>query len=144
MSKATTDLIDGYAATEKRRRDKLSSAKAALLDALRHTRAAVVEITYDGEGDEGQIGDIRAISASNRPVKLSGSVVLDLDQAPHTYESLDGALDAFAWELLRSYHDGFENNGGGYGTIDIDVRKGKISIDHNDRIIEVSNTLTEV
>ena len=37
---------------------------------------------------------------------------------------LQEALDDFAWAVLDAYHDGFENNDGGFGTIVIDVAEG--------------------
>lgn len=144
MTQTSEDWFAEFAAIDERRRKKLPAAKQALLAALRRTRAAIVQIAYDGEGDGGQIVDIRACSARKRPVKLFGSVVLDLDETPESYDSLDQALDAFTWAVLDVYHAGFENNEGGFGTIDIDVAKGTVSIDHNDRISELCNTETEV
>ena len=144
MSNATNDWLAENAARAKRRRDTLPAAKAALLAALKQARVAVAQIAYDGEGDGGQVNDIRASTARGKPAKLRGSVVLDLDGTPCRYENLNEALHAFTWEVLALYHDGFENNEGGFGTLDIDVAKGKVTLDHNDRIIEVSNTETEV
>ncbi len=86
-----------------------------------------------------------SVSASHSRVKLSGSVVLDLDAAgPTSYGSLTEGLDAFAWSVLDLYHAGFENNEGGFGSIEIDVAKGAITVDHNDRIVEVCNSMMEV
>jgi hypothetical protein len=145
MSNDATDIILSFEAEERRRREKLPAAKAVLLAALKKTRAASVTIVYDGEGDSGQIGDITAKSAgARRPLKLSGTVSLDLDGTLKEYASLEEAIEQFAWDVLHAYHDGFENNEGGYGTITIDVAKGMVTIDHNDRIIDVFNTMTEV
>jgi len=52
-------------------------------------------------------------------------VTLDLDGQARDYSSLPQALEEFAWALLRVYHDGFENNEGGYGTIEIDGGKAQ-------------------
>ena len=129
---------------EKRRRAKLGLAKIALLGALKSSRIDAVSIAYDGEGDSGQLTDISASTARGKATKLRGSVVLDLDGRPYRYHSLAEALDAFTWAVLQAYHRGFENNEGGYGTLTIDVARGTVMLDHNDRIIEVSNKLTEV
>jgi hypothetical protein len=144
MSNDTSNFIDAFEAGDRRRRERLPAAKAALLAALKKTRAASVTIVYDGEGDSGQIGDIAAKSAAGRAVKLSGTVSLDLDGQLKEYASLEEAIEPFAWDVLYAYHGGFENNEGGYGTITIDVAKGTVTIDHNDRIIDVFNTMTEV
>jgi len=144
MTKALDNWLAEHEANLKRRRDKLSAAKAALVAALKASRVATVTIAYDGEGDSGQVNDIAATNARGKPVQLRGSVVLELDGVPCCYNCLSEAIDAFTWEVLALYHDGFVNNEGGYGTLTIDVRKSKVTLDHNDRIIEVSNTLTEV
>jgi hypothetical protein len=140
----TTDWLAQQQVRIKRRRNKLAAAKAVLVKALKLSRVATVIVEYDGEGDSGQVNDIVATTAGGNPAKLRGSVVLDLGDNPCRYDSLAGALDALTWVVLDLYHDGFENNEGGFGTLEIDVRTGKVTLDHNDRIIEVSNTLTEV
>jgi hypothetical protein len=45
---------------------------------------------------------------------------------------------------LGLYHDGFVNNDGGFAAIAIDAEKATVTIDHNDRITDVDNTVTEV
>ena len=144
MSNSKPDWLAELQAQEQRDRDKLPAAKAALFAALKASRVVTVSIEYDGEGDSGQIETILPQNARGKPAKLRGSVVLDLHGQAKQHTSLEEALDAFAWAVLRAYHDGFENNGGGFGTIDIDVPKGTVTIDHNDRIVEVCNSVTEV
>ena len=144
MSNKKPDWLAELQAQEQRERDRLPAAKRALLTALRRTRAAIVTIDYDGEGDSGQITGIVGQSAAGKPAKLCGSVTLDLNGQARDYNALHEALDDFAWAVLRVYHGGFENDGGGFGTLTIDVSKGTVTLDHNDRFIDVSNTLTEV
>jgi hypothetical protein len=121
----------------------LKAAKAALLEVLRHAAIAFVEIEYDGVGDSGQIHAIIAYTAANVPLSCERlrDTMVALPDKPAM--SLEEALDDFAWHLLGLYHDGFVNNDGGYGTIAIAVDTGKITIDHNDRIIDVVNSVTE-
>ena len=124
----------------------IAYAKRAMLRALRARGIATVTIEYDGEGDSGQIGDILACDAKQHPVDIERPVQLALyrGKAASEYDSLREALDDFAWLLLAHFHDGFENNEGGFGTIRIDVAKRSVILDHDDRVIETVNTRTEV
>jgi hypothetical protein len=131
-------------AEEQERRERLPAAKKALLAALKRSRARRVTIDYDGEGDSGQIGEVAAESATGRPVDLVRKITLNLRGEPYQYATLQEALEDFAWVVLAVYHSGFENNEGGFGTLSFDVRKGTVTLEHNDRIIEVSTSLTEV
>jgi hypothetical protein len=124
----------------------IAHAKRAMLQALRKRGIATVSIEYDGEGDSGQIGDIRALDTKERPVATNQPVRLALyrHKQPNDYASLSEALDDFAWLLLGHFHDGFENNEGGYGTVEIDVAERSVILDHDDRVIDTINTRTEV
>jgi rhodanese-related sulfurtransferase len=124
----------------------IAKVNQTVLAALRSKNIARVEIDYDGEGDTGQIADIWAVDAADHPVSLDRpiTVALDPDKPAIACDSLHEALDAFAWLLLAEYHNGYENNDGGFGTIVIDVAKNSTTIDHNDRITDVVNTTTEV
>jgi hypothetical protein len=144
MTDSATDWLAQYQAEMKQRREKLAPAKAVLLDALKASGIAVVTVEYDGEGDSGQVNNIVACDASCNPAEMRGSVVLELGLRPCSYESLVEAVEAFTWEVLVLYHDGFENNDGGFGTVTIYVVTGKVTLDHNDRVIEAVNTMTEV
>jgi hypothetical protein len=84
----------------------------------------------------------RPETATGKPVKLDGRTTLNLRGESFTYATLHEALEDFAWVVLDVYHGGFENNEGGYGSITFDVRKGAVTLDHNDRIIEVRSGST--
>jgi hypothetical protein len=85
---------------------------------------------YDGEGDSGQIHEIRASNA-----------ITDLADLPHV---LQQQVEEFAWAVLDVYHGGYENSDGGFGQLAIDVKSRSVELDHNDRVIEAVNTTTEV
>jgi len=123
-----------------------AKVKQRLLKALRAHGFVKIYIDYDGEGDQGQIESISTEGANRQPVSLEARtrVVLSTCDAPSTFRSFAEVLDEFAWMILAHYHDGFENNDGGFGTITIDVRSATITLDHNDRVVDCSNTRTEV
>jgi hypothetical protein len=146
MNSSTNDWLAEIQAQEQRQRDRLPTAKAKILAALKRTRAATITVEYDGEGDSGQIHDVAAQTRHGKPAKLPpGPFSLQLyDGAQSSYPSLEDALEAFAWQVIGVYHAGFENNEGGCGTLTIDVANGTVTLDHNDRVIEFCNSLTEV
>ena len=124
MTTITKDWLAEYAADAKRRRDRLPTAKAALLAALKRTRAAMFRSPTTAKGDGGQITDIRACNATTGPSSCAVPCCSISTEPPRRYENFHEALDAFAWAVLDFHHDGFENNEGGFGTIDIDVAEG--------------------
>jgi hypothetical protein len=143
MTNITKDWLADYKAEAERRRELLPAAKRPILAALKRAGIANLEIAYDGEGDGGQIGEITATDGDGKPVPLKGSVLLNLDGTRRKY-CLTEALDAFTWEVLSLYHDGFEINDGGFGTLSIDVAERSFTLEHSDRVIDVSNSVTEV
>jgi hypothetical protein len=124
---------------------KFAKAKRAVLRALRARGIALVEIAYDGEGDNGQIGHICAFSAKDKKVDIDQPVRLALydGQKPTRYATLRDALEDFAWIVLDNIHGGFENDDGGYGDITICTARRAVVISHNDRVMEAINTTTE-
>lgn len=123
----------------------LIGTKADLLRRLKRLRIAEVEIAYNGEGDDGQIEDVLAFDKRGKAVSLDAKVRLALyGEIKPKLRTLQDVLNDFAWLVLHEYHGGYENNEGGFGTIVIDVAQQRICIDHNDRIVDVCNTVTEV
>ena len=124
----------------------IAKASKAITNALRRRGISLVEITYDGEGDSGQIEDICVLHATNQRASLDPPITIALyaHKPAIPYDSLREALDAFAWILLQEYHLGYENNDGGYGTIVIDASNNSTTIDHNERVADLVNIRTEV
>ena len=58
------------------------STKAKLFDLLQAAGIARVTVTFDGQGDSGQIEDISAFSEANKPIKLPGSASPSRPQNP--------------------------------------------------------------
>lgn len=108
----------------------IEQAKAVLIAHLKSLGITSVTIGYDGEGDQGQITDIEALEPAEVKIKLmNDGVVLG------SHRELTDALENFAWKVLDSYHEGFEINDGGFGTITIDVTGNNVSLEKNDKYI---------
>jgi hypothetical protein len=121
-------------------------AKLQTLTLLAIRGIARVEIEYDGYGDEGQVNNIAAFRPDGSDVKLAGpeSIAAPGAQFCGPYNSLQEALDDFAWTIIQHFHEGFHNNDGGHGTFVIDVPGCCITLEHYDRYVESRLSETEV
>ena len=140
-------LITAYQKEQAERVRRLPLLQAALLARLARAKVDLVEIPYDGEGDNGQIEGVHAYDGDGAPVVLGSNAMrlaLQPDEPALRFNSLSAALEDFAWQLLGQYHAGFENDGGGYGQIIFRVPRASVTIDHNDRFTDVVNCVTEV
>lgn len=120
----------------------------------------VIEITYNGSGDSGQIEDIRfnprwrtevqaelEVADETMPDELAfgrkhqgghwdrerGEWTAD---SPDRNPSLMHLLDTFGWDLAYGQNPGFEINEGGFGTISVSSESGSI----DDVVIELSHS----
>lgn len=121
----------------------LKRAKDHLIPILKSLNIATVTIDYDGEGDSGQIENIACYDAATNDVasKLNETVT---SAGEDKSQSLESAIEYFAWDFLSFYHAGFEDNDGGFGTITIDVAKGTARMEHNDRFVDFTTSKQEV
>lgn len=133
-----------YAKHQAEQRRRLQALRPAMFAALKAARIRFVNVHYDGEGDSGQINEFLALDQDDKGVDLRAPhpIIVPDDHQPKT--SLADLVEDFCWIALSLYHDGFENNDGGYGTMTIDVTEGRITLDHNDRFIDVNRTVSEV
>jgi hypothetical protein len=124
-----------------------------LLDAIGVTR---VEARYDGSGDSGDFDDIVFIFTDRialqdmdaRDIEPRGSRMY-LDEFRRTHTTADPAIFTAAqlttfvdtlWEFLPG---GWEINEGSYGEITVDTRTTKVTLDHNERIVEINSSHEE-
>ncbi|MCF8710410.1 MULTISPECIES: DUF6878 family protein [Sphingomonadaceae] len=129
-------------------RDVEARCKAAFLPLLKKHGITRVDITYDGGGDEGMMGDITAYRGD--VVCELPSVLCDhyaVDYGGNVRSSalpLEDALSAFAENAVCDHHGGWENGEGAHGGIVIDVASGRVTITHNARFIDYDTTETEL
>ena len=123
-------LLAHYHQTEQAR---LEQAKAKLrteiLPALVQHRVANVEATYSGYGDSGAIDGLQYRDAAGQRV--------DRETIPATLvEELENVL----YEFLPA---GFEINDGGQGTLTIDTRTAKVTIQHQENYTASNDSTRE-
>lgn len=129
---------------ELRRREAelLPANKAALFDALDAAGIVTVVITFDGEGDSGQIEDVIVrntegdVALPDAHIEFASVTRFDADPKRRTVP-VEEALEEMAYSFLREAHAGWENNDGAYGEFTFDVTNRTISLNYNERYLSV-------
>jgi hypothetical protein len=116
-----------------------SANKAAVFDALAMAGINTVNVTFDGEGDSGQIQDITADGSAEIPeiqVELQqtdwGAGKIDSSQS-----TLREAIERLCYDYLSQEHDGWENNDGAFGEFIFSVAAKTIELEFNGRFSDV-------
>lgn len=122
--------------------------KADFLPILREHGIIRVEIDYDGGGDEGSVGAVTAYAGEEEvalPETLCDhhSVHYGGDIQSRAVQ-LEDAMSSFADNAVCTYHSGWENGEGAYGTVTIDVPTGTVRLSHHSRFIDYDTTETEL
>ncbi len=83
-----------------------------------------VTVHYDGEGDDGSIEDVD----------------FEPEPAAGIPNGIDDVIRDAAYDFLP---DGWENNEGSFGTLEIDVGERKVHRDHSWRVVETESDQAE-
>jgi hypothetical protein len=111
--------------------------KAALCDALTQAGISVVEVTFDGSGDSGQIETVEA-RAGDTPAELPPEPIEFAEPDEHgdarrTMLTPAECIEKFVYDLLEETHSGWEINDGAYGEFTFDVEAKTITLAFNER-----------
>jgi hypothetical protein len=103
-----------------------------------------VIVTFDGEGDSGQIEDVQPYNGNALVDLPKGKVALlnlpyGENQPKQRKFSARHALEFLAYDLLAQEHAGWENSDGAYGEFTFDVTAGTITLDYNERFMSSEN-----
>jgi hypothetical protein len=110
--------------------------KAAVFDALATAGMNTVIVTFNGEGDDGQIEDITADDSAQIPgtrvelLHTPGWGASKLDSAQST---LRNAIETLCYDYLSQEHGGWENNDGAFGEFTFSVADRTIALEFNGR-----------
>src|ERR1700726_1532882 len=131
----TYDIMAAYQNHQKAVAEANAINKGAVFDALAAAGIATVNVTFDGEGDEGQIDNIRADDSPNIP-----QVQIELQRTSwgrgkldSTQSTLHDAIETLCYDFLEQQQDGWENNDGAYGEFIFDVAQRSIELEFNAR-----------
>ena len=125
-----SDLND-VAAAYKQHQQLLAQAnalnKTAVFDALAAAGISSVIVTFDGEGDSGQIEEYRCYKGD--AADASRTTTIELQQAAWStgrdstagISPLREAIETLCYDYLEQEHGGWENNDGAFGEFTFDV-----------------------
>jgi hypothetical protein len=130
----TTEIFTAYEIHQKALTEANLFNKTAVFDALAAAGITTVAVTFDGEGDSGQLEEIVAYSSEgpgqipSTSIKFSFSgwgnddpVVRDIPLAE--------AIEDLCYGYLSQEHGGWENNDGAYGDFTFDIVQRRIELD---------------
>jgi hypothetical protein len=120
------------------------SNKAALFDALVAAGITTVVVTFDGEGDSGQIEDVRAYVADAEVTLPSAEVPWHVapwnaSEPELTKTALDEAVRDLCWDYLSGEHGGWENNDGGFGEFTLNVAGREVDLEFKARFTDTTH-----
>lgn len=133
---------ENFAALYENHRKALAQAnqvnKAALFDALSTAGVTSVTVSFDGEGDSGQIEDIRA-DANGKPYVLPEKQIdirrvgWGTDKSDTQQTTLRDAIEQLCYDYLSQEHEGWEINDGAFGEFTFQVAERTIELEFNGR-----------
>ena len=141
MLPSTIDLASIFAAHAERqaRIDALRPGnKDRLFDGLSAAGITHVTVTFDGEGDSGQIESIAAW-VGDKAVEFPAAeiayaaITWDSPEVEMRQLSLEDVVEQLAYDFLSDTHGGWENNDGAYGEFCFDATVRCIHLEFNER-----------
>jgi hypothetical protein len=137
------DSYNQYAEQEARRQKRAAelrvSTRAALFDALEAAGIASVTVSFDGEGDSGQIEDISAYSSSCSPMKIpAGKIAIptpkqDGSGTEETKQRIREVIEELCYDLLTDDYACWQDNDGSFGEFEFNVARRTIGLTFNSR-----------
>ena len=123
-------LLAHFHQTEQARMDNAKNRlRTQIIPQLVQHRVANIEAAYSGYGDDGAIDGVQFRDAAGERV----------DRASLPKEIVE-QLENCVYAFLPS---GFENNDGGQGTLTIDTRTAKVTLNHQENYTETRDSTRE-
>ena len=122
--------------------------KALLFEALSAAEIDLVSVTFDGEGDSGQIENVIARKGETQVPIPEQSITLqsaswDGKEVTLQAQTLREAIEQVCYDYLSQEHDGWENNDGAFGEFTLEIAGKKVELEFNGRFSDTyTNTYT--
>jgi hypothetical protein len=116
--------------------------KGVVFDALEAAGITTVNVTFDGEGDSGQIDNIMADDSAELPhipIELQ-KVAWSAGKLDSIQTTLRDAIETLCYDFLSQEQGGWENNDGAYGEFTFDVVKRTVELDFNARFTDSAHS----
>jgi hypothetical protein len=134
----TLDHASALKEHETNLRDASPFNKAAVFEVLATAGISKVLVTFNGEGDSGQIEEMDADGKSLPVVSLKTKhAVWATGTLELTETILEDAIETICYNFLSDEYGGWENNDGAYGDFTFDVQKRTIELQFNGRYTDV-------
>jgi len=114
--------------------------KAAVFDTLAAAAITHLIVSFDGEGDSGQIESIEAKKGDDI-VDMPGVQIeihpahWGMTEPQRSVVTISDAVEQLAYDCLEEKHGGWENNEGAYGEFTFDVAQRTVTLDFNWRLV---------
>jgi hypothetical protein len=128
-----------------RLRDELMPRnKATLFDLLAAASITHIIVSFDGCGDSGQIESMEAkagdATAAIPQVQIEITrAVWGQTEPERSLVNVADVIESVVYDCLEDTHSGWEDNDGAYGEFTFDVAAPTITLDYNERYIEIAN-----
>ena len=137
----TNDFSRAYAQHDKLLAEANEKNKAALFQVLADTTITRIHVSFDGEGDSGQLNTITAYAGDTKIQMPSQELEVHCahwgSSTLHTtVKPLDTAVEDICYDFLSQEHDGWENNDGAFGEFEIDVATRSVNLEFNARFTD--------
>ena len=132
----------------KLREQVLAENRATVFAELKNAGITMVDIEFDGCGDEGSVQSVLARRAKSEMV--IPEIEVDIGHAGYSGTvsrsamKLANAIEEIVYDILTIHHGGWENNDGAFGELVFDVDGGTISYQHHSRYTEVDTSSYEL
>ncbi|MGB3723075.1 MAG: DUF6878 family protein [Pacificimonas sp.] len=126
----------------------LTENRIAVFAKLKNARITMVNIEFDGCGDEGSVQSVSAHGAKGEMV--IPEIEVDIGHAGYSGTvsrsamKLANAIEEIVYDILTIHHGGWENNDGAFGELVFDIDGGTISYQHHSRYTEVDTSSYEL
>jgi hypothetical protein len=151
LLKGETPMVDMQTILQSmaKHRDALSKIgevnKAIVLDALAAAGITRVNVTFDGEGDSGQIDNIVAYKSDDVMEIPETTLTVqacnwDGTEARSNVVSMTDAIERLCYDFLEQEYGGWENNDGAYGEFTLNVADRTVELEFNGRYTDIATT----
>jgi len=134
-----------YEKSRKAKAEANAINKAVLFDALSAAGITSVSVSFNGEGDSGQIEEI--IAYPNGDQHQLPDVQLEIQQVEWGTGKRDShqtairdAIEQLCYDFLEQEHGGWENNDGAFGEFTFDVAGRSITLEFNGRFSDFTTS----
>ena len=134
----------------------VQDSKEIIFDLLAAEGVESFELSFDGGGDDGQINEPEDFKPETTEKKIKkilskkvegGRISNGTRWGPNGPETmwqedvtLGQMIDSVCYDVLEGVCSGWEINEGSYGTFYFDVKKRKVNLDFNERVVESNLT----